>query len=1142
MGHYGVVQVFRPIGQQADTGGIGTGWNNIAGTPGLLCDLSGVCYQVQWTDAMQGGLDKATFDCRMTYEGTYTQPNGTLVNVLADILFGNWIMWGCFGGAVAVTVGGGNSTVKVNNLWNQQSLSAGVKVADIQKGDLCLITDGVNSELFICGGTVHNGDGTWTIQFNPSWQNIMVRKECELAQSAAAGATSIVVTKQGNITAGGPIVIGSDGYTVGNGYGGGDHVPISTAGGLISSYPTGTPITVAGPGATTLYVEGGVGAVPFNAEIYIDSGISGVGESMVANAGSGDELLLSGPGLSNPHGAGAQVIFQGWGILQNSYIAGEAVVVRVQYTGEIASRIRSTQRPNQFSISAQGFFNRYNQLIDSSVVTEQDSAEQMRQDLASYGATLPEIIVNNSTPGTWLATPTGQKININETDVQFTEVIDTILRQENGSSIDVQFAVWLGQDRIVRHLPIATAKAYLDHKVGNYKYTTPSYYFTLSDMSFGSKNPTFGDTIGSVQNTDNDGTNIINAAIVTGTTPPNQTKVKNENTTTLAQQARINQTLVEMVSVPPTWLSGSGLYLVVDLGQKGLTSIAALESINGVSCTLGPNDSGHGSGWWNAGGTTYSVGSSVEIATKLTSGVSSGTTIHVGNAHAFSSGQEITLTPTGATEESLTIQSIDYGTGQITLTTAVKKTHSTNDLVVLANNGSGSGPRILVYNKNSIAYFGWREGTLYSEDISDETKLAQWAARQLQLTAWPVANAQVMLNNSPARLTGRDLVQIEGFADGSTLVQNVSTLQYNSTAADANVSATVNLGMLYSTAQGIIRQISKERARRYVYHLPGQQRGKNGVMHGHGISQTGDNQITIDSGSVKINGQVYQISAASFTVGEGESRWGVSVGPGVSSPAIVELPKVYWNGRFVYAHSTVYEITESGDVPTAVSTFTGLPLYKVKCRNGQIIGWSPLYAQKGVALTEMPSDSLPPSPTITGSPSVSANAQNNGIACDLQVVGVNLTNVPTDGSTHLVNVYVMSNFYSTWSKRLSLKLASLPQPQATQTVSFTLAGLPSDGVVSVGITYEGLNGESALPTTIITSFQLPYIGGPLGMILTSSSVPTGVGLSANPLGPGATAPTPGMLCIYTATGQGVNKKLYVYDDILGWQPYSVALT
>src|SRR5581483_5494079 len=172
-------------------------------------------------------------------------------------------------------------------------------------------------------------------------------------------------------------------------------------------------------------------------------------------------------------------------------------------------------------------------------------------------------------------------------------------------------------------------------------------------------------------------------------------------------------------------------------------------------------------------------------------------TATVANAHIFTSGQEATLTPTGSTEESLTIQSIDYGTGKITFTTAAKKLHDVDNIVLLANNGGGSGPRILVeqkdsiygFTKNGVHYpgFGFFEGTLNSEDIYDEEALKEWAARQLSVLAWPQIKSQVQLSTTSARISGRDLVQIGPFDDGGTLIQNVQSVQYNATAADKNI-------------------------------------------------------------------------------------------------------------------------------------------------------------------------------------------------------------------------------------------------------------------------------------------------------------------------------------------------------------------
>lgn len=1119
MGHYGVLQVYRP-------GGI----LNASGTPNFLRDLSGLVYQAQWVDNMQGGLDKAAFDCRMEYEDTL------------DLVFGNWITWGCLGAVLSSNGSPGDGSVTVTDLLNYQiptlydSNGNASQNRDLRTGDLVILTDGANAELFKVSAISGHGP-TWTVTLGYAWGNVQVRTATTLFADAAASSSTIDVTS-GALTNGDNIAIGSDSYTVssvtqknknGQAYW---HVGISPS--TVQSYSAGTPISKAGAGSTTFDVEtaGGSGNAGLSngQAIWLDSGGPNEEQAQIQTVSGQKRITLQNP-LAKGHGGGAPILFKMASTLSNSYASGQARLIRVEYQGYIQNRIHSTLRPSQFSIVSMGFFNRYNYLIDSSTVQDKSADEQMRYDLASYASTVPGIIVNNATPGEFLATATGNLVNIQATDQTFVELIDTILRQENGSSTDIQYAVWVGQDRIVRHLPIATNPNSIDFVSKGHTYKTPTYYISLQDGSGGldPSMPVYGDTINSVQTTDMDGTNLMNAAIVTGTTNPDGShRGTDANSTTLAQSyAHTGPNSLQMIvtSIPSSWqpLNGqSGLYILAGRGSSA-QGVQPFVSFSGDTITLG-----------SAFNKDFPLGTNVELCTELTGSHSSGDqTFTVKNAGPFSSGQEITFTPTGATEESLTIQTIDYGSNKITTTTACKKNHAANDVACLASNGSGSGPRIIVELTKSILDFGWFEGTLNSQDIYDEKKLAEWAGQQLKVTAWPVVNAQVQLSTTAARINGRDLVYIGPFKDGSTMIQNVIRVQYNATAADQNVAATLDLGVLRSTASTVIRQIAKERVKRHRYKTPRLQGGRNGHAGGLTVNQSAANQATIDAGSVIYLGNVYPVPAATITLAEGESRWGVSCGPAIASPAIVELPYRNWNGRKVYSHSNVYQIQENGDQPQVIDSFTGIPLYKIKVRNGNVVGVEPLFDTVGTDLTKMPNPSYASGPTLSGAGATAYTFGTNPNASDIAVSGT-ITNFPTDGATHEAKLYVRtSGSPAGFSHKATWKCPGLPQPTASQAFSIIVKGLDLGETIDFGLSFNGVNGESPI-TVIVSSYSNgtapPFTTMPLQNLAT---VPT----------PGSSTPSPinanGTLGFCAAASAGVNNRLWVYDSVSGWQPVTL---
>ena len=1128
MGYYAALQVYRP-------GGI----LNAAGTPNLLRDLSLPCYQAQWTDQIQGGLDKAQFDCTMAYEA------------ITDIVFGNWIMWAILGAELSSNASASATSVVVTNLQNFQVPTVShtdrdtgkvTKKAnlDLVANDLVVVTDGVNAELFIVESV--SGYGPWTINFKPAWGNVQVATAAVIAQDVPQGNSYVYVYSAKGLSTSKPIAIGSDGYRISsisgkqpNGF---YQVNLTTQ--TANAYAQNTPISNAGVGATSFEVDtpGGSGnaGLYHGATVAFDSGWTN-GEQATISALNGAKGITLSSGLANPHGAGAPIIFEMSGQLQNNYTAGSAIVARVQYQGYINRRIRTTDKQDHFSIEAWGFFNLYNFLIDGSTVQEEDSCDQLRLDAASYSSTRPQIIVNDTLPGSWLATSVGIKVNVQAMDQTFVELIDTILRQENGNSTDVQFAAWVPADRQLRHLPIATGTKYVDYKPPHgHSYVTPTYYLTLEDGSAGldPSIPCFGDTIAQIQTTDMDGTNLMNAAIVTGASAPTGSSIYNANTTTLAQACRDGSGTCTVTSVPSTWVNdpNSGLYLLFARRQSVADNVV-FAGYEGTNCIV--------HSWAKNNGYIFGIGTSVEMITKLAHAYGPNSkSFQVQNAAIFSTGQEITLTPTG-TEETLTIQSIDYNTNTITTTTACKKNHSALDIVCLAANGSGQGPRILVevpdsiygfFEKQSgewITGFGWFEGTLTSEDIYDEEKLKNWAGQQLKVLAYPVTNSQVQLTNTAARITGRDLVQIGSFNDGSNLVQNVSSVQYNATAADQNISATVNLGVLSSTAAGVIRQIAKQRTNRERYHLQGTKGQKQGHAHGLTLNQTGANQVTIDAGTVFLNGNAYAIPAATITLSEGETRWGAACGPGVTpgTESIVELPHRFWNGRKVYSHSNVYQIAQAGDEPQLVASFSGVPLYKLNVRNGYLVGQEPLFDTKGITLKNLPAVTTPSAPTLGSGATISPAVQSNGYASDIRVQAA-VNNFPTDGSCDAINVYIQTNGNSSWELRQRVKVAGLPQPSQDQNIDVTLTNLALGNVVAIAITFSGFNYESPMLTLVSaqSTGTPPFsISAPIQML---SSAPT----------PGSNTPTPlnasGTIGIYS--GGNVNELVWLFTTASGWRP------
>src|ERR1700722_18075343 len=102
---------------------------------------------------------------------------------------------------------------------------------------------------------------------------------------------------------------------------------------------------------------------------------------------------------------------------------------------------------------------------------------------------------------------------------------------------------------------------------------------------------------------------------------------------------------------------------------------------------------------------------------------------------------------------------------------------------------------------------------------------------------------------------------------------------------------------------------------------------------------------------------------------------------------------------------------------------------------------------------------------------ISATSQATGTACDITVSGT-VTNFPTDNATSEMKVYVRTNGTTAWSHKLTLPITGLPQPSSTQPLSFVLHGIPAGETVDIGLSVNGLAGESPI-TTIQSAYATP---------------------------------------------------------------------
>lgn len=923
----------------------------------------------------QGGLATAQFDCRQPYED------------ILDLVFGNYVIWGTLGCELSSPASAGASSLTVSNLLNQGPFS----FRDVIAGDVILITDGKNTEFFQVGAISGIGP-TWTMTLNSPGGEVL-DLPAVLLNSYAAGATIVRLQWQGYITQrlrstafDNQFSINSNGFF--NRYAGifgNSNVQGKDGAHWLQS----ALLSIAGePSLTT--GSGGGGDWPIGTTVFgcSDTIALAVGEQVrIGTYGSGEAEFFT-----------ITVINGGAGTFTVNHASA-----KVHHKGDIVVPKGVSTAPNLSAIVA-------------------DKA----------------LLVDSSFP-----------VNIQATDTALSTIIATVVRQETGSQNDpITYAAWVDALRQVHHGVINSTPPHVGEtkltqdaaagfgtagnpfkvasmaqiKVGRRVFiagaagtdsllitavhpafnsfetspvstfahlkgdvvvamydVTPTFTMSLSDNGSG-----FGDTINKIQTTDMDGSQLINAAVVTGTT--------------------IQQNGTEQTTFATTVLAGNTVF-----------PLAAMPFQVGDDVILSPNSG--------------QLGGPVRAET-LTIGAISGNTI--------------------------------------TTTSPSTKDHKIGETIELDTSG-GAGPRIIILQTDSIDDLGWFEGTLSSPDIATKTGLKTWGNQQIRISAWPLANDAIDLDVASCRITGRDLLEIPGFSNGIPLFRNVSQIQYQWLAAQQNVTASIQSGVLKSTAGATIKEINGQHSVRLQHKNPRKRpHNESGHMGGGSILPNADNTFTIAAATVKHGGVPYQVPAFSGVAPEGESMWGADLS-NPASPVIGLLPSTVINGRSVYAEA-IFTVTDDAG-PTEIDSFLGVPLWRVECRGGVIQGIWPLFATSGVNLGNLPSITLPPAPTVS-SATPSAAALTSGIACDLALL-VAFSNIPQDGATHEIKYYMRTNGTTNWSHKFTRKIPGLPLPSdITLNDTAPFSNIPLGVAVDIGASYSGTNGETAV-TALVTNFSLP---------------------------------------------------------------------
>lgn len=221
-------------------------------------------------------------------------------------------------------------------------------------------------------------------------------------------------------------------------------------------------------------------------------------------------------------------------------------------------------------------------------------------------------------------------------------------------------------------------------------------------------------------------------------------------------------------------------------------------------------------------------------------------------------------------------------------------------LVEGGKDGNGNVIDIVLTVKPSYTQWGYYEGYLSNPNITDQTALATWAAGQVGVLAWPQQTGKLDLRVDACRLTSRDLLQVTGFDDGSTLLTNPTSIQHTADMKSQNVTASVSITQQQPNFQSVMAEIANEKSirAREINNSTNVQQAY--IVSGCVVSTSGLNWSTT-AGVVQYNGTQYQIPAQSGTMVANDTiRLGVQVAGtppgGFTLPCVDPMPNFLGGG------------------------------------------------------------------------------------------------------------------------------------------------------------------------------------------------------------------------------------------------------
>lgn len=680
-----------------------------------------------------------------------------------------------------------------------------------------------------------------------------------------------------------------------------------------------------------------------NTEIFIASSISGAGPWTVN--------LSAAPG--------------GTSTLLNTYTAAAGTkVVRLVYQGIIQSRQRTTLRQNPvFQVIASGMFIRYGQVCGNSMASQVDGAALMSDVLNSYTQTVPEIIVNSEN----LAT-SSIPVTVSEQDADVSQIMADILKQEasqvasqsnNGLTIKPTALSFQAGSTAAQQVLVDGGQAPYTVSSSNPSVATATLYgsdavntTTLSGASVAGARSiavaTTTKTIGVTQTTSATGSLAAGDIVLIdgGTASAEYAIIASVSGSTLNLQSALanphpgGTTVVQYlrVMVTPGATLGTATITITDAGSLTVTTTA----YNGTA----PQ---------STAGTVYSVWVDAlrQVHHQITPTYGTPTkTIDLTNASNANGDWVYTLENTDMDGSNLMNAAIVRG----------------------GTDSTGNRIRIIFIEQASRKLLNaWYEGVLDNSDITDEQQLADWAASQLAVLAYPMTSATLTLSYDGGRTSTQDLLQITGFDDGSSLIANPIEIDRVDDAQTQRTTASMTLGVLSPNVDAIAAEYGSEKSIRETYNNQPPNLDGGTVIAGLGYTQGAGLNFTIAGGTVADAGTQYSVAAFSGTAPANATvYYGVQIAAGTAT--IVQMPS--FQASTLLSGNNVYGVNYRGGPPQRFSSFAGFAIYKITTSATGVIHAEGVGPFGGVGFTNTPP--VPSGATFTAS-GVTISAVDSGV-------------------------------------------------------------------------------------------------------------------------------------------------------------------